>query len=168
VSPDLLVKMAFEWYWRTHHDLGRLQRTVDRLHRPGQRGTRIVQELLVDSRLREQPTESPLEVRLEAIIGDLDGLVRQHRIFDASGRFLGRVDFAIPELHIAIEAHSKLHHSSPEAQRRDRERHDQIVAADWRVRYITSKEMDDPSRLRYGVQRLISGRENPGFPTEIW
>jgi very-short-patch-repair endonuclease len=168
VATDLMATMAFEWYWRTHQDLAPLQRAVDRLHRPGQRGTRIVQELLVDARLKGKPTESALEVRLEAIIGDLEGIVRQHKIFDASGRFLARVDFAIPQLRIAFEAHSKQHHSSPEAQQRDRERHDNIVAAEWKVRYITSKEMGDPSRLRYGMNRLIKGLENPGFPTGLW
>jgi very-short-patch-repair endonuclease len=168
VSSVFLTTMAFEWYWRTRLDLTPLQRAVDRLHRPGQRGTKLVQELLVASRLKGQPTESPLEVRLEAIIGDIEGLVRQHNIFDASGRFLGRVDFAIPALRIAIEAHSKQHHSSPDAQCRDRGRHDDIVAAAWRVRYVTSKEMSDPSRLRYGVQRMIAGAEDPGFPANPW
>jgi very-short-patch-repair endonuclease len=168
VSTDFMAKMAFEWYWRTRQNLSSLQHTVDRLHRPGQSGTKIIQELLVEARLTGKPTESALEVRLEAIIGDIEGLVRQHEIFDSSGRFVGRVDFAIPQLRIGIEAHSKQHHSSPEAHQRDRKRHDDIVAADWRVRYITSKEMDDPCRLRNGVQRMINGLENPGFPTIPW
>ena len=66
--PELQVRMAFEWYWRTQGSLGRLQAAVDRLHRPGQRGTKVLQELLVEARMRGRPTESALEVRLEAIL----------------------------------------------------------------------------------------------------
>jgi very-short-patch-repair endonuclease len=168
VSSELKVRMAFEWYWRTHPDLTSIQRAVDRLHRPGQRGTKLVQELLVEARLKGRPTESALEVRLEAIIGDMDGLVRQHEIVDLSGRFVARVDFAIPELKVAIEAHSREHHSSPEAQRRDRRRHEAIVAARWKARYVTSKEMEDPARLRSRVQKVLAGRENPGLPVGLW
>lgn len=163
-SPPWLVKMAFEWYWRTH-GLSGLQDAVDRLHRPGQHGTKVIQELLVEARLKGRPTESALEVRLEAIIGDLDGLVRQYEVFAADGSFIARTDFAIPELRFAIEAHSKEHHSSPTAHAKDRRRHDALVANEWRVRYVTSTEMSDPSRLRSDIRRLLAGRDTSTLPT---
>jgi hypothetical protein len=165
VSPPFRVRLAIEWYWRTRGDLSALQATVDRLHRPGQRGTKAIQELIVDSRLRGRATESGLEVRLEAIIGDIPGLVRQHEVFDSSGHFVARVDFAIPALRLAFEAHSEQFHSSPEAQRRDLRRHEHLIDAGWRTRYITSKEMLNPTKLRSEVCRLLRSTETPGLPT---
>lgn len=165
VVPPFRLKLAFEWYWRTHRDLSRLQAAVDRLHRPGQHGTKAIQELLVEARVRGRPAESGLEVRLEAIIGDLDGLVRQHEVYDEAGRFVARTDFAIPSLRLAFEAHSAQFHSSPEAVRRDRFRHERLTAAGWRVRYITSKEMASPLALRADVGRLLRSTESPTLPS---
>jgi hypothetical protein len=165
-STELRSRMAFEWYWRTKGDLGPLQAVVDRLHRPGQHGTKLMQELLVEARLKGRPTESPLEVRLEAIIGDLDGLVRQYEVFDSAGRFLGRPDFAIPAQRVAIEAHSRQFHSSDEARIRDAIRDENLANGGWTVRYVTSKEMDHPSKLRSSVRRMVLlGEESPGLPT---
>ena len=165
-TSELRSRMAFEWYWRTKRDLRPLQAAVDRLHRPGQHGTRLMQELLVEARLKGRPTESPLEVRLEAIIGDLDGLVRQYEVFDSAGRFLGRPDFAIPSQRIAIEAHSRQFHSSDEARIRDAIRDENLTNGDWTVRYVTSKEMDHPSKLRSSVRRMVLlGEVSPGLPT---
>jgi very-short-patch-repair endonuclease len=164
VSPDHSVRMAFEWYWRSFNDLAPLQAAVDRLHRPGQHGTKAMQELLVDARLKGVPTESALEVRLEAIIGDLDGLARQYNVFDDAGAFVARVDFAIPELRIAFEAHSKQFHDGAEAHRRDSQRHERLVTHRWKVRYITSAEMDNPAKLRTSVRRVLDGREHPVLP----
>ncbi|MDO8362009.1 MAG: hypothetical protein Q7V88_03865 [Actinomycetota bacterium] len=73
VTSAFLVGLAFEWYWRRTGDLDRLQQTVERLNRPGQRGTRLIQEFLGDARLKGVPTESGLEVRLEAILGEFEG-----------------------------------------------------------------------------------------------
>ena len=164
VSSAHQVRMAFEWYWRTFRDLAPLQAAVDRLHRPGQHGTRAMQELLVEARLKGVPTESALEVRLEAIIGDLDGLVRQYNVFDDAGAFVARVDFAIPERRVAFEAHSKQFHDGTKAHRRDRRRHERLVACGWTVRYITSAEMGEPAKLRTSVRRVLDGREHPGLP----
>ncbi len=160
-ADPLRVRLAFEWYWRTKGELHDLQAAVDRLHRPGQRGTKLIQELLVEARVKERPTESALEARLEAILGDIDGLVRQYEVFDQSGVFVARTDFAVPSARVAIEAHSREFHSSPEAQRRDTQRHARLVEQDWRVRYVTKKEMENPSSLRSSVRRIVLLGEMP-------
>ncbi len=163
---ELRGRMAFDWYWRTKGDLAPLQAVVDRLHRPGQHGTKLMQQLLVEARLKGRPTESPLEVRLEAIIGDLDGLVRQHEVFDPNGGFVARPDFAIPAQRIAIEAHSREYHSSDDAQLRDVERDRRLTDNGWTVRYVTKKEMEFPSKLRSSVRRMVLlGEASPGLPT---
>lgn len=158
------VRIAFEWYWRTRGSLAGLQAAVDRLHRPGQRGTKVLQELLVDARMRRRPTESALEVRLEAILEEVEGLVRQFEVFAEDGTFVARVDFAVPAMRLAIEAHSVQFHGSAEALKRDEARHARLTAAGWRVRYVTSREMSDPCRLRSTVRCLLRSEEAPKVP----
>jgi len=155
VDSRFKVKLAFEWAWRNGHSLTWFQQTADRLHRPGQHGTKVLQELLVEARLHERPTESSLEVLLECILEDLDGLERQYRVLDHTGKFVGRVDFAIPHRKVALEAHSRKHHFGPDAEQRDAARDARLVAAGWTTRYITKREMDDPSKLRSSVRQLL-------------
>jgi very-short-patch-repair endonuclease len=149
------VRFAFEWAWRNGISLDELQSTVDRLHRPGQHGSKVLQELLVEARLNGRPTESALEVRLEAILADIEGLVRQFTVTDPAGGFVARVDFAVPACQLAIEAHSRQFHFGPTAERRDRERDARLRASGWTVLYVTASDMDDPSRVRSTVRRHL-------------
>ena len=48
-----------------------------------------------------------------------------------TGRFVGRVDAALPELKLAIEVDGFEHHSTPEAFQRDRTRQNDLVALGW-------------------------------------
>jgi very-short-patch-repair endonuclease len=164
VIDEFRTRIAFEWYWRSRGSLTALQAAVDRLHRPGQHGTKVMQELIVESRMKGRPTESALEVRLEAIIGDLEGLVRQYEVYDECGRFVARVDFAIPHLRLAIEAHSRQFHDTPDAVRRDERRHQRLDEAGWRTRYVTSKDMETSSKLRSEIRRLLNSAERPSVP----
>ncbi|MEN9645260.1 MAG: hypothetical protein RL238_1929 [Actinomycetota bacterium] len=163
VRPEFEVMLAFEWYWRRHRDLTVLQAAIDRLHRPGQSGTKVLQRVLSEALLEGLPTESALEVRLEAILRGLPGLVRQHEVIDAAGQFVARVDFALPSLRIAIEAHSAEFHSSEAAHAADEVRHRRLVGAGWRVRYVTSLDMDQPNLVWAEVQTMRRG--GPGHAT---
>ncbi len=118
-SPER-VKMAFESAWRNGCSLIWLRQTAERLHRPGQRGTGVLLRLLDAAETRTRPTESALEVRVERALAGIPGLVRQFSIFDPTGRFVARTDFAIPKLKIAIEAHSRRFHfgTRPRGRRR--------------------------------------------------
>jgi very-short-patch-repair endonuclease len=162
--PELDVRIAFEWFWRSGGDLTTLQRTVDRLHRPGQHGTKVVQELLVEARLKGRPTESALEARLEAILDEIEGLVRQFEVYAEDGSFIARVDLAIPTHRLAIEAHSRQFHSSPAARVRDERRHGHLTAAGWRVRYVTNAELADPCKLRSTIRVLLRSDDSPAVP----
>ncbi len=157
VDPWWVVQYALEWAWRSGMEPASLQATIDRLHRPGQHGTKVAQELLVEARLRGKPTESALEVRLEAIIGDIPGVVRQHVVCDEAGGFVARVDFAIPSVRLAIEAHSKQFHTGADAEQRDARRHERLVACGWTVEYVTSDQMKDPAKVRSTTLRLARG-----------
>lgn len=159
VDPSPRVKMAFESAWRRGFSLVWMRQTAERLHRPGQRGTGVMLRLLDQAGSAVAPTESALEVQVERALGDIDGLVRQFSVFDPNGRFVARVDFAIPALKIAIEAHSRRFHFGEARQERDASREADLHAEGWIVRYVTQAQARNGRALRASVMRLVRARQ---------
>jgi len=118
----------------------------------------VLLSLLDEAASHAAPTESALETFLESSLDGIPGLVRQHAIFDASRRFVARVDFAIPEFKIAIEAHSRKYHFGPESEDADATREDTLQAQGWIVRYITKRQAHNRSELRSSLLALIEAR----------
>jgi very-short-patch-repair endonuclease len=152
------LKMAFEWAWRNGHSLTWIEQTALRLVRPRRMGPARVLELVREARLHQSPTASALEVNVEAAIDGLPGLVRQFVVRTAAGEFIGRVDFAIPHLKIAIEAHSRRHHFGPQATESDGTRESAMQAEGWVVRYVTDADRRSPTKLRASLLALIASR----------
>lgn len=133
--------------------------TVDELadelpHHAGLRGVRrAVQGVgLVDARAESLP-ESRVRVALV-----LDGLepVPQYVVQDARGRFLGRVDLALPQHRIAIEYDGREVHSRREVFTRDRQRQNDLVAAGWTVLRFTADDLRHPERIVAAVRAAIA------------
>lgn len=105
----------------------------------GRRGIVAVRALLpLADPLAESPMES--EARLVMLDGGLPGPDLQHEILDRHGR-LWRVDFAWPELRIAVEYDSDEWHSGAEALHRDRDRRDALRDAGWLVIVIFADDV---------------------------
>jgi very-short-patch-repair endonuclease len=156
--PVPQVKVALEWAWRTHVSLAWLHSTAKRLDRPGRRGPAIVLSLLEQIAEHQRPTESALEVRIEAALAAVPGLVRQYEVRRADGTFVARVDFAIPALKVAIEAHSRRFHFGIDHEESDAQREAELHAEGWIVRYITDAQRRDPVRLRTSILQLVDAR----------
>ncbi len=141
VDPPERVEAAFNDAWRRGLDLRRLRLVAERLHRPGQSGTRVLLDLLERASVVERPFESPLEGRVERLLrrARLPGVVRQHVVRDPQGRFVARVDFAIPQLRLAIEAHSMEHHFGL-ATMRDAARDERLLAVGWESEFVTAAD----------------------------
>jgi G:T-mismatch repair DNA endonuclease (very short patch repair protein) len=96
--------------------------------------------------------ESPQETRLRLLL-DRSGLpapVAQFRVFDDDG-LIGRVDFAYPDLKIAIE-YDGLWHGERKAFLSDRDRLNRLAAAGWTVLHVTADDMRHPERLAARVR----------------
>ena len=158
VDPRERVRMAFESAWRDGYSLTWMRQTAERLHRPGQRGTGVLLRLLDSVETRLIPTESALEVVVETALAGVHGVVRQFSIFDPAGRFVARTDFAIPELKIAIEAHSRRFHFGPERAHHDSLREAQMQAEGWIVRYVTHAQARNSRVLGRSIQALVAAR----------
>jgi very-short-patch-repair endonuclease len=91
--------------------------------------------------------QSPQETRLRLLIvrSDLPTPVAQYRV-TSRGRFVARVDFGYPDLRLAIE-YDGLWHGEPQQVDPDRQRLNRLLAAGWRVLFVTAADLWRPERL---------------------
>lgn len=125
----------------------------------GQRGIRQARKAigLVDPKA-ESPRETAL--RLLIIRSGLPKPESQYPIVNEYGALIGFVDFAWPELKIAIE-YEGAHHTDPDQVRRDIARIESIVEAGWIVVRVTAR---DPAGVV--LRRLINARTSRGAADE--
>ena len=86
----------------------------------------------------ESPPESLL--RLALVLAGLDP-VPQHVVLDARGRFVARVDLALPAQRIAIEYDGRAVHEREDVFARDRRRGNELVRAGWTVLRFTAADL---------------------------
>lgn len=100
--------------------------------------------------------QSRQETRLRLLMldGGLPPFTAQFRVFDDKG-FVARVDFALPELRLAIE-YDGLWHAERAAFMADRRRLDQLSAAGWTVLHVTADDMRHPARLLVRLRAAIA------------
>lgn len=104
----------------------------------------------------ESPQETRLRLRLLLGREGLPPPVAQFRVFDERG-FIARVDFAYPDLKVAIE-YDGLWHGERPAFLHDRRRLNRLAAAGWTVLHVTAEEMRHPRRLAAQVLALRARR----------
>ncbi|WP_040338478.1 endonuclease domain-containing protein [Candidatus Blastococcus massiliensis] len=111
---------------------------------PRCRGSRLAREI---AELADGLAGSPQETRLRLLLlrAGLPVPTAQYRVFDDEG-FVARVDFAYPELKVAIE-YDGAWHAEPGQFAKDRRRLNRLVAAGWRVIHVTAADLREPDRL---------------------
>ncbi|MEO3927487.1 DUF559 domain-containing protein [Micromonosporaceae bacterium B7E4] len=125
--------------------------------RPGWPGVHLLREVLG---LAEPLSESPMETRLRLLLVDagLPVPVAQHDVYDARGRFVGRVDLAYPRLRIALEYEGD-HHRERGHFRQDVARLNDLRAAGWAVLRFTADDLlRHPTRLVAQVAQAVRER----------
>ena len=122
---------------------------------PRSRGSRVAREVagLADGR-----AESPQETRLRLLFrrAGLPAPVAQYRVFDDDG-FVARLDFAYPDLRIAIE-YDGLWHGERRTFLDDRRRLNRLTAAGRLVIHVTLEDLRRPEWLIAGIQAARAGR----------
>jgi very-short-patch-repair endonuclease len=129
----------------------------DALGRPGRNGTGIVRAILDGQLVFLGKEESELEKRFTTLARryELPSLSLQHEVWE-SGRFIGRVDAAIPDIMLAIEVDGFEHHSTPEAFQQDRSRQNSLVALGWTVlRFTWHDVVHRPAHVAQVIQRAV-------------
>lgn len=108
------------------------------------RDCRTVRQVL---RLADGLAGSPQETRVRLLIAGspLPQPVAQFTV-SARGRFVARVDFAWPERRLALE-YDGLWHAEPGQFAADRRRLNRLLAAGWRVLFVTAADLHRPEQL---------------------
>ena len=111
---------------------------------PRCRGSAVAREA---TRLADGCAESPQETRLRLSLlrAGFPPPVAQFPVFDDRG-FVARLDFAYPELKIAIE-YDGLWHAETGQFAKDRRRLNRLFALGWRVIFVTAADLHRPERL---------------------
>ncbi|MCX8565200.1 hypothetical protein OS122_30410 [Mycolicibacterium mucogenicum] len=105
---------------------------------PGQRGIRQARKSIA---LVDPKAESPRETALRLLIvrAGFPRPVSQHPILNEFGVLIGVVDFAWPELQVAVEYEGR-HHMDPDQIRRDIARIEEMIEMGWLVIRVTSRD----------------------------
>jgi very-short-patch-repair endonuclease len=138
--------------------IAEVERLRDALGRRGRNGTGVVRELLEERLLTGRPEESLLEKRFADLARrhELPPLTVQHEVWHA-GRFIARVDAAVPDCKLAIEVDGFEHHSSPEQFQRDRTRQNRLVALGWTVlRFTWDDVVRRPALVAQTIREAIN------------
>ena len=88
----------------------------------------------------------------------LPEVVPQYEIRDARGRFVARVDLAIPSVKLGLEAHSRRFHFGPEVEPLDEQRDLRAAAVGWELLYLGWYSSKQPAAVVDAVAEVVAER----------
>ena len=137
-----------------------LRQTALRVHRPGQSGSGVLLRALDRWSTEGRLPESWFEALLEELLNDpsIPEVPRQYTIRNAAGRFVARVDLAIPSVRLGLEAHSRQFHFGPIHELRDEDRDLRAAAAGWELLYLGWYATQSPAQVRQLVAEVVQQR----------
>jgi hypothetical protein len=111
----------------------------DEVGRQGRHGAGVIGQILDDRALGDEVPHGLLEPRMARLLRDagLPPAEFQYVVLAPDGRFLAQVDFAYPELLLAIEVDGYDVHGSPRAMTKDFVRQNGLVPFRWHVLRFT-------------------------------
>ena len=139
VAPGWVVRDALEGALVSGlATVGAVEQAREALGRRGRSGAGVLGRILDDRALGGRPPDSLLEARLSSVLrrAHVPEPVFQHEVRHR-GRFVARVDFAYPDLLLAVEVDGLDAHGSATALQRDLTRQNALVGAGWTVLRFT-------------------------------
>ena len=108
--------------------------------------------------LADGRAESPQESRTRVLLASAGlVLVPQFEVRDDGGRWVARVDLALPELRIAVE-YDGVWHGETGQFARDRQRLNRLTQAGWLVLHLTAADLRRPDEVVTRLRALIASR----------
>jgi hypothetical protein len=148
VSPDVVEEALDDALRRKLVSLSRLRWRLRETAHMGTPGAATMRSL-IDARVGDTAVpQSVFETRLLRLLkgAGLPIPVLQHEISDR-GRLIAVVDFAFPDVRLAVEAEGYRWHSGRRRFERDLARRNALTALGWRVVHVTWRDLDDPNAL---------------------
>lgn len=163
------VRQALTSARRDHLDLEATRTVVDRLHRPGQRGTGVLLRQLASIPWEGQLPDTWFEELLARCLDDaaLPPIELQYTIVDADGRFVARPDIAFPSVRLGLEAHSRRFHFGPDQERLDEDRDIRAALAGWELIYLGWYATRRPAEVCKLVVELVNQRRRTLVAPEV-
>ncbi len=155
MADDDVVEQALDDALRKGFSLRWITETLDRVDRPGKSGTASLRRVLARPDREGRTPDSRFERLVERVIvgAKLPRPVRQHPVHEATGKLLGTIDVAWPDLQLGIEATSKRWHGALSQTRRDIARDAAITGLDWKLLYPEWRDSIDPATFVHVVAR---------------
>lgn len=145
---------------RRHVSLRWLHTTVERLHRPGQRGTGVLMRELSSIPTEGRVTESWFEELIAEIVSDpsLPDIERQYELRRDDGTFVARIEVAIPSVRLGLEAHSRRFHFGPDAEALDEQRDLAAATCGWELVYLGWYATKRPAEVVSILRQIVAAR----------
>jgi very-short-patch-repair endonuclease len=131
-----------------------------RLARPGRPGVGVLRRVLEERALGDAVSDSKLEKRMANLLrrAGLPQAVFHFAVLTPGGVFLAEVDFAYPELKLAIEVDGFGVHGTPRAMAKDFVRQNGLVPYGWRVlRFPWRQVTRQPEMVAAAIVAALSG-----------
>jgi hypothetical protein len=141
--------------------IAEVRAALNAVARKGRAGVGVIRALLKER--QGAATVSVLQARMATLIR-LHGLpspVSEYTVLDPHGGFVGRVDFAYPELKYVIEVDGYEAHSSLRAFQHDRARQNDLVELGWTVHRFTWTDVNShPGRVATRIRRVLGTQDH--------
>jgi hypothetical protein len=137
-----------------------LAETANRLHRPGQAGSKRVLRALQRWNREGTLPDSWFEELLHRIVDDprLPGVVRQCPIVDERGRLVARTDLGFPSAKLGLEGHSRAFHFGPLREALDEERDLRAATCGWELLYLGWYATKRPTEVVEIIRSIVTRR----------
>jgi len=147
-----LLDHALQRRWIDSQDIDAI---LERRSGPGPQGQRRLRAL---GRRAASGSRSEAEQRMATLLGHVGGTwLPNYPLHDDAGRTIAEIDFADPDLRIAIEVDGRAYHSDRRSFERDRERQNMLVIRGWRVlRFTWERMINDPTGV---IAEIMAARE---------
>jgi hypothetical protein len=140
---DMVAKCLDRAHGRGLVSYSSVKTALDAVARQGRHGVGVMRRIL-EPRLAGEPPAGVLEARMARLLSAqaLPLAVPEYEVWNQAGAFVARVDFAYPDIRLAIEVDGYEAHSSLDAFRQDRTRQNALVEAGWTVLRFVWTEVD--------------------------
>ena len=125
----------------------------------GRNGCGVLRSILDDRALGAARPDGMLEPRMAQLCArySVERPVFQHRVVDASGALVAKVDFAYPDVRAFLEVDGYEVHGTPEAMEADFDRQNRLVALGWvPIRFGWRRLVRQPNRVASQINDVLA------------
>jgi very-short-patch-repair endonuclease len=144
--------------WPSLFSIAAVEATLDQLGGCGRSGAGVLRKVLEERVLGGAVSDSDLEKRMARLLkkAKLPSAVFHYVVSTPAGLFLAEVDFAYPEIKLAIEVDGFDAHGTPRAMAKDFVRQNGLVPYKWHVLRFTWRQVTrEPAMVAATIRRTL-------------